>query len=224
MVVVAVILAGVATVGVLWPLTPSVDGAPALVARRLAAVRDPLLTRLPRPDRVGQALVATEDARFYSEPGIDLFGVARALLHPIRGGPDPGGATIDMQLAKMLYTPGNAEFSGIVEQMVLALKFEAHFSKADILRMYEAAAYFGNGFYGLPAAARGYFGRSPSALDWAQASMLAGLVQAPSAYDPLVHYDLARERQREVLGRLVDTGVLSRRESVAVFAQPLNLR
>jgi penicillin-binding protein 1A len=220
----ALVILAVGAVGVLWPLTPSVASAPGLVAARLAAAHDPLMSRLPQPNRVGQALVATEDSRFYSEPGIDPFGLARALLHPIRGGPDPGGATIDMQLAKMLYTPGDSSRSAILEQMEIALKLEAHFSKSDILRMYESAAYFGNGFYGLPAAARGYFGLSPSALDWAQASMLAGLVQAPSAYDPLVHFALARQRQHEVLGRLVATGVLSSRQASGVFADPLHLR
>jgi membrane peptidoglycan carboxypeptidase len=84
--------------------------------------------------------------------------------------------------------------------------------------------YFGHGFYGLTAAATGYFGVSPAHLSWAQASMLAGLVQAPSAYDPIDHLSAGRLRQRHVLDRLVATQVLSTAQADAAFAAPLVLR
>jgi membrane peptidoglycan carboxypeptidase len=103
-------------------------------------------------------------------------------------------------------------------------KLEARYSKQQILEMYLAAVYFGHGFYGLPAAARGYFEVAPSRLSWAQASLLAGLVQAPTAYDPYTHLDLARSRQRHVLDRLVATRVLTSGEADAAFAAPLGLR
>jgi len=89
--------------------------------------------------------------------------------------------------------------------------------------MYLSAVYFGHGFYGLPAAARGYFATAPADLSWAQASMLAGLVQAPSAYDPYAHLDLARRRQRHVLDQLVATGTLTASQADTAFAAPLGL-
>jgi penicillin-binding protein 1A len=90
--------------------------------------------------------------------------------------------------------------------------------------MYLADAYFGHGFYGLPAATDGYFGVTPTQLTWSQATMLAGLVQAPSAYDPLRHLSLGRTRQRHVLDRLVATQVLTAAQADAVFEEPLGLR
>jgi len=92
-----------------------------------------------------------------------------------------------------------------------------------VLRLYLAEVYFGHGFYGLPAAARGYFGVAPAALSWAQASMLAGLVLAPSAFDPLHDLPAARARERHVLNRLVATHVLSSAQADAAFAAPLGL-
>lgn len=219
-----VVVTLVGAVAVSWPLTPGVGNAAALVSARLARHQAPLLTALPVNDRVGQAVIATEDSRFYSEPGVDPIGIVRALLGPLRGGGDQGGATLSQQLAKVLYTGGRTGFGAEVTQVELAIKLNVALPKADILRLYLAAVYFGQGFYGLPAASEGYFGLPPSALGWPQASLLAGLVQAPSAYDPLVHLALARQRQLHVLGRLVATGVLSRAEAAAAYAAPLGLR
>ncbi len=87
--------------------------------------------------------------------------------------------------------------------------------------MYADVAYFGHGFYGLEQASCGYFGRRPAALSWPQSAVLAGLVQAPSAYDPLQHPDLARSREGHVVARLVATGVLSQRRGSAVLAVPM---
>ncbi|HKN49316.1 MAG TPA: transglycosylase domain-containing protein, partial [Actinomycetota bacterium] len=84
--------------------------------------------------------------------------------------------------------------------------------------------YYGHGFYGLADAAHGYFGTAPERLTWGQATMLAGLVQAPSAYDPYTHLDLARQRQRHVIDRLVATHVFTAAEGDAAFAETLKLR
>ena len=98
------------------------------------------------------------------------------------------------------------------------------YHKAQILDMYLNAVYYGNGYWGDAAAARGYFGTTPASLDWAQAAMLAGLPQAPSAYDPLEHYALAKQRQRHVLDQLVVNHYLTRRQADAAYAEPLDLR
>lgn len=213
----------VATVGALWPLTPSVGDAAQRVRADLAPHHATPLATLPNPDRVGRAVIATEDSRFYSNPGIDPFGVLRVAKGAVTG-QNAGGATLEQQLAKRLYTPGGGGPFTQVEDVELAVKLDLHYSKATLLRLYLSDAYFGHGYYGLTQAAEGYFGREAGQLSWAQASLLAGLVQAPTAYDPLEHLALAKERQRHVLDRLAATGVLTRAEATAAWGAPLHLR
>ncbi|MCR6494681.1 biosynthetic peptidoglycan transglycosylase [Cellulomonas sp. P24] len=220
----AVALAPVLAVGALWPTTPGVGNAEVLIRSRLETHDAPLLGALPTSDRVARALVATEDSRFYVTPGVDPISAARAGFAMLTGSVDTGAATLEQQLAKNLYFPQDGGLLDKVDEAEVALKLDVGYSKHEILRMYLASVYFGHGYYGLPAAARGYFGTTPAALTWAQASLLAGLVQAPSAYDPVVHLDAARLRQRHVLNRLVATGVLTRAEATGAFAAPLGLR
>jgi membrane peptidoglycan carboxypeptidase len=215
----ALIVVATLAFGLLWAVTPSVGDLQRRMADRLAAhgAADP--GALPVPDRVSQALVATEDSRFYSHHGVGPRGAVRGLL----GGNEDGGATLDQQLAKLLYTPERTDVGAKIEQVILGVKIDSAYSKQQILRAYLASVYFGHGYYGL-ATAEGYFGLAPGDLSWAQASLLAGLVQAPTAYDPLVHLDLAKQRQRDVLDRLVATGVSNRAQADAAFAAPLYLR
>ena len=220
----ALVVLPVLGVVLLWPFTPGVSHAGRLVAAHLRVFHSPQLVALPQPDKVGQALIATEDSRFFQTPGIDPLSVLRAGLATVTGSADTGGATLEQQLAKNLYFPQNDALTSKVSEAELALQLDAHYSKNDILRLYLADVYFGHGFYGLPAAASGYFGLSPAQLSWAQASMLAGLVQAPSAYDPIDHLSVGRLRQRHVLDRLVATKVLSPAQANAAFAAPLGLR
>jgi penicillin-binding protein 1A len=98
---------------------------------------------------------------------------------------------------------------GRLRAVGLAYKLESRYSKAQILDMYLNAIYFGHGFYGVERASRGYFGRSVNELSWGQATLLAGLPQAPSAFDPFVHPGLSRARQRDVLRQLVARRILS---------------
>lgn len=219
---VAVLLPVTAT-AVLWPLTASVGDVEMRIAARLASHSAADLRALPRPDKVGVAVVATEDSRFYSHHGLDAFGVLRAARSALGGSwRDFGGATLDQQLAKNLYT-GDSLTAKVV-QVVLSFKFEARYSKYQILEMYLSEVYLGHGFYGLAAASQGYFGVAPANLTWAQASVLAGLVQAPSAYDPYRHLALAKSRQRHVLDRLVATRTLTSAQAEAVYRAPLGLR
>ena len=220
----SLVVAPILGVALLWPLTPSVDSAGDLVRAHLATHHSPELTALPRPDRVAQALVATEDSRFHQMPGIDPISVVRVGLATLSGSSDTGGATLEQQLAKNLYFPHEDGVISKVQEAELALKLDVSYSKNEILRLYLADVYFGHGFYGLPAAAEGYFGAAPARLSWAQASMLAGLVQAPSAYDPIRHLSTGRLRQQHVLHRLLTTGVLSAAQAGTAFAAPLGLQ
>lgn len=221
--VLGLVLVPVGAVAVLWPLTPSTHDAEQRVAAVLAMHDSADPHALPDPDRVGQGIIATEDSRFYRHHGLDGLGIARAALGFAQGQADPGGATLEQQLAKNLYTVGRSGVAAKVEQVELALKLDRTCSKQQVLEMYLSVVYFGHGHYGLPAAARGYFGVAPNALTWAQASLLAGLVQAPSAYDPYTHADLARRRQAHVLDRLAATGVLTRAQAQQTRAQAWGL-
>jgi membrane peptidoglycan carboxypeptidase len=172
---------------------------------------------------VARALIATEDSRFSSHHGLDSLGALRAATGSLSNH-DQGGSTLDQQFAKVVYTPGQSGVGAKLTQAGVALKLDANYSKPQILEMYLSSVYFGHGYWGLPAAARGYFGRPPGQLDWAQASMLAGLVQAPSAYDPINHRALAKSRQRHVLDRLVAVHAISAADADTVFVSPLGLR
>jgi len=209
--------------GVLLLVTPQAGRAEA-IARALAREHGVPYPGPPVPARFAAALTATEDHRFYSDPGIDPIAAGRVALGYLTGhGAQQGGATITQQLAKMLYTPNGSGVASVAEQVALAVKLNFTYTKPQILQMYAAVAYFGQDYYGLGAASCGYFAVTPARLTWTQAALLAGLVQAPSAYDPLTHPVLAREREAHVLGRLVATGALTAAQARAALAQPLRL-
>jgi membrane peptidoglycan carboxypeptidase len=218
----ALAIVAVLAFGGLLLVTPSVTDAPALAwaidRAHGAAYPGPQV-----PARFSAALVSTEDHRFYFEPGIDPFAIGRVTVGSITGRPGQGGATLYQQLAKMLYTPASSGVLAKVEQIVLGIKLDFSYPKPEILRMYADVAYFGHGYYGLAKASCGYFGVSPAALSWPQAAMLAGLVQAPTAYNPLAHYAAAKARQAHVLSRLVATGTLTQAQANRAYRQPLHL-
>ncbi len=216
---VALVVVGAVSLGVLVLVSPSVANAPRLVNAILAAHHAPSDDgRIP--GQLARALLATEDSRFYHDPALDPLGVGRAVLGIVTSNGNDGGATIEQQLAKMLYAPGTT-LSAELEQVGVAFRLDAGYSKAHILAMYLDAAYFGDGAYGCTAAAEHYFGLPPRRLSWAQASLLAGLVQAPSEYDPHGHLALARKRQLHVLARLVATGALTSAQAARVYSEPL---
>jgi penicillin-binding protein 1A len=219
---VAVILALVAALafGGLMALTPSADNAQALTQAQdqahHVAYPGPAV-----PARFTTSLVATEDWRFYSEPGIDLFAVARVGFGFVLGHGIGGGATLYQQLAKLLYTQGQSSPTDEAKQIALAVKLWMTYSHQQVLQMYANVAYFGHGYYGLAAASCGYFGVEPAGLSWPQAAMLAGMVQGPSVDDPLSHPANARAREAHVIGRLVATGKLTQAQASAALAIPL---
>jgi penicillin-binding protein 1A len=219
--VVAVLVACVVLLGIGWVLTPSVGDAQQLVSTELAANGATALQG-DVPENLAQALIATEDSRFESHLGVDPVGAARGAWGALIG-TDEGGSTLDQQLAKNLYAGGGQTVADRVRSVVLAIKLDGTWSKDQLLRMYLDDGYYGHGFYGLTAAASGYFGVEPADLTWAQATLLAGLFQAPSTYDPFTHPDLAAARQAHVLNRLVAVGTLSRSRADEIAAESWNL-
>ena len=221
-VVLALALAGTLAFVTMLIVTPSVSNAPAL-ARAFDQAHHAAYPGPTVPARFAASLVSTEDHRYYSEPGVDPFAIARVIGGRITGQPDQGGATLYQQLAKMLYTPGRSGAYVEVEQIMLGMKLYLSYPNGEILRMYAEVAYFGHGYYGLAAASCGYFGVTPAGLSWPQAAMLAGLVQAPSADNPIAHYAVARAREAHVLGRLTATGKLTQAQASRAYRQPLHL-
>lgn len=207
--------------GVLLAVTPSVGNARQL-ARAEAAAHHAGYPGPEVPARFAAALVATEDHRYYSEPGIDVLAIGRVAASYLTGGGDQGGATLYQQLAKVLYTHGRSGLAVEAEQVALAVKLDLTYTKKQILRMYADVVYFGHGYYGLAAASCGYFGVPPAGLSWPEAALLAGLVQGPSADDPVTHPAIARAREAHVLGRLVATGTLTQPQATAALAVPLS--
>jgi membrane peptidoglycan carboxypeptidase len=219
--VVTLAVLGGAAFGGLMIATPSVGNAQQLVQAQDAA-HGVVYPGPPVPARFAESLVATEDKRFYSEPGIDLFAVGRVAAGYVTGHGIDGGATLYQQLAKLLYTHGQSTASDEAEQIALAVKLDLAYSKQQILQMYADVVYFGNDYYGLAAASCGYFGVAPAQLTWPEAAMLAGLVQGPSLDDPLTHPANARAREVHVVGRLVATGKLTQAQGNAALAIPLS--
>jgi penicillin-binding protein 1A len=202
---------------------PGVGDAEARVEAVLAA-HGADASPLPPPSRLAAAVVSTEDENFYSDPTFDVAsGAGRAALAALGSSEDPGGSTIAQQLAKRLYPHGGGLW-GTLEEVGLGVKLTLSYSHEQVLSMYLNSIYYGNGYWGDVAAAHGYFGVSPRRLTWGEAAMLAGLPQAPSAYDPEIHLGLARSRQRHVLDQLVVNGHLTAAAADHAFHEPLPLR
>lgn len=216
----------VAVVAAAWIATPAPSALAARVAARLRPTGGQPVSPASIPAVLRHAVVSTEDERFYHHHGIDLVGVVRALPYDVTHlSFAQGASTITEQVAKLLYLDGNDHSPWRkLEDAALAWKIENRYTKAEILAAYLNSAYFGEHAYGIGAASERYFGIAPRRLDVAQASLLAGLIQAPSLYNPYRDPTLARERQAEVLRSLVRTGYLSVGQATRTLARPLRLR
>lgn len=172
--------------------------------------------------KVAAAVVAAEDGSFYSNAGVDVPGVLRGLWGFVTGS-DAGGSTLEIQLSHLAFPDQTSGFWGRVHRVTLAVQMDTHLTKTAILSMYLDAAYFGHGFWGVQAASIGYFGVTPARLNWDQAALVAGLVQAPSQLDPVLHPQAALRRRGYVLQRLIDAGILSHAQADTLGAAPLQL-
>jgi membrane peptidoglycan carboxypeptidase len=172
-----------------------------------------------------RAIVATEDERFYRHHGIDLIGLTRAFAYDASHLTlSQGGSTLTEQLAKVLYLGGNDDSPWRkVQDAAVAIRLESDLSKQQILDLYLNSVYFGDGAYGVGAASERYFGVAPAQLDLARASLLAGVIQDPSGYDPLLHPSLARQRQVQVLTSMVRDGYATEDQSLAALHDPIPL-
>ncbi len=177
------------------------------------------------PAHLVNALLATEDRRFFSHFGLDMRGLARAFTRNLREGRiSEGGSTITQQLAKNMFLSHDRTVKRKIQEALLALWLEQKFDKEEILTAYLNRVYFGAGAYGIDAAARTYFDKSAVALSLEESALLIGLLQAPSRYSPFSNPDLALRRTVTVLYAMADAGYLDRGQLDGVTAQNLPLR
>ncbi|HKB93751.1 MAG TPA: PBP1A family penicillin-binding protein [Gaiellaceae bacterium] len=166
-----------------------------------------------------QAIVATEDKRFYQHRGVDIRGMGRALWNDVRGRPVQGGSTITQQLVKNTLTGSRRSVFRKLKEATLAWQLEQRWTKDRILTAYLNTIYFGNGAYGVERAARTYFGHSAARLTLAQAALLAGIPEDPTLYDPVAHPATAKARRTTVLRLMLEQNVIdARRFRIAVRA------
>lgn len=159
------------------------------------------------PAHVRNAVIATEDHRFYEHWGVDAYGILRAGFANLRAGRyAQGGSTITQQLAKNVFLSGDRTLERKVEELLLALWLEVRLSKDEILELYLNRVYFGGGAYGIEGAAQRYFEKSARTLTLPEAAVLAGLLKAPSRYSPFANPAAARSRGRVVLQRMREAG------------------
>jgi penicillin-binding protein 1A len=171
-----------------------------------------------------QAVVATEDRRFYRHFGIDPIGLLRAALTDLAAGHVvEGGSTITQQLAKNLFLTAERSFARKIRETLLALWLEHEFTKNQILEIYLNRVYLGAGTYGVDAAARRYFARSASRLDLYQSAMIAGLLKAPARFNPAHDRELAAARTAQVLANMVEAGYITAGEAAAAEREQASL-
>ena len=176
------------------------------------------------PKSLRDAIIATEDRRFYSHWGIDPIGIARAVVQNYRRGRVvEGGSTITQQLTKVLFLTPDKSLERKLKEAALALEIERRYSKDRILEMYLNQIYFGHGAYGVEAAARTYFGKAVSELSVRESALLAGLPRAPTSYSPFDHANAAKLRREIVLRRLVEFGTIKEADAKRLARTDLGL-
>ncbi len=165
------------------------------------------------------AVIAVEDHRFYSHSGFDWIATGRALLNDIRTlSFAEGGSTITQQLAKNMYFTQEKQIERKIAELFVAFDLERNYSKAEILELYVNSIYFGNGYYSIREASEGYFQKPPADLTDFESTLLAGIPNAPSAYALTKNPELARQRQQQVLKKMINHGALTEAEASKIEA------
>lgn len=176
------------------------------------------------PKYVGHAIVASEDRTFYTNSGVDLKGILRALYNNVTTGSRQGGSTLTQQYVERYYVGETTSYMGKLKEAILALKINRQQTKDQILGNYMNTIYFGRGAYGIEAAAKVYFGKHASELTLSEAAMLSGIIPAPSAWDPALDEEQAKARWKRVLDLMVQDGWITQAEaSKQVFPTTLPL-
>ncbi len=176
------------------------------------------------PQILKDTFIAIEDKDFYSHGGIDFFAIIRASLANLNAGTiTQGASTITQQLAKTMFLTSEQTYERKITEMFLAFELESKFSKDQILEFYINNIYYGNGYYGIEAAAQGYFGLSTNLLDISQTAFVAGIPKSPLKYDPITNYDACINRRDSILMQLFASGLISSLDYYAAIEEELTI-
>lgn len=166
------------------------------------------------PSIYKNAVISVEDHRFYKHCGIDIISIIRAAFNDIRTKSFvEGGSTITQQLAKNMYFTKEKKLTRKIAEVFIAREIEKNYNKDEILELYINTIYYGNGYYNIKSASLGYFGKLPKDLNSGECIMLAGIPNAPSLYNPKVSVELATQRQKQVIQKMIKYGNLSEGEA-----------
>lgn len=169
------------------------------------------------PEKYKEAVVSVEDRRFYEHGAIDIISIGRAIFTNIKEFDlVEGGSTITQQVAKNVFFTQEQEATRKIAEIFMAFDLEKKYSKDEILELYVNTSYFGSGHYGIREASLGYFEKEPKEMDLNESTLLAGVPNAPSAYAPDKHPDLAKKRQKHVIKSMVKNGKLTQDEADAI--------
>ena len=169
------------------------------------------------PKNYIDAVIAVEDHRYYEHGPVDFIALARAMYTNIRDGEfDEGGSTITQQVSKNIIFNQDRSLIRKLGELFGAYDLEKNYSKEEIFALYVNSSYFGDGYYCIYDASMGYFNKEPKDLNLDEASMLAGIPNAPSVYAPTVNPDLAKKRQSHVLNKMVEYGYISQEEATKI--------
>lgn len=177
------------------------------------------------PPNLRHAVLATEDKRFYTHGAVDPFGILRAaVVNAAAAHTREGGSTISQQVVKNLFLTQDRTYTRKGKELLLALLLEHYYTKDQILELYLNTVYFGPDAIGVHAAARTFFHTAPEQLTLSQCALLAGLVKAPTYYNPLLHYREAKERQKIVLTLLTEQQYIRPETATQAYYTPLRLQ
>lgn len=166
------------------------------------------------PKEYIDAVVAAEDHRFYRHSGIDIKSIGRAIVTDIKARSIvEGGSTITQQLTKNIYFTQKKKFSRKIAEALMAIELEKNCSKDEILELYVNTSYFGDGYTGVKEACEGYFWKDTKDMDLNECTLLAGIPNAPSIYAPTKNLDLAKQRQKQVIEKMIKYGYLTEEEA-----------
>lgn len=172
------------------------------------------------PQMYLDAVISVEDHRFYKHSGIDVIAIGRALINDIKAMDFvEGGSTITQQIAKNEYFTQEKRITRKIAEVFMAFEIEKKYSKNEILELYINTIYFGNGYYNIKDACKGYFGKSPNEMTEGECIMLAGIPNAPSVYNPKENLKLAKERQKQVADKMVEYGYLSKEKEDEILEE-----
>ena len=159
------------------------------------------------------AVIAVEDRRFYSHSGIDLISISRAIITDIKEMAFvEGGSTITQQVAKNNLFTQEKKATRKIAEIFAAFDLEAYCTKDEIFELYVNTSYFGDGYYSVKAAANGYFSKDPKDMTLDQSTLLAGIPNAPSVYSPTKNPELSKQRQAQVINKMIDNGYLTEKQ------------